>query len=538
MNAFYQHHKDNISFHYRCFDRILINASIQTFHEPMRIVYFFQDFRQIDPVTRDVLRDIANQYQNWVTNRSLRWNAPILDDSEGRRDEFMAPYFIKAQPDQIVGIIKAREPASILVSIGKKNGPCHLEFKRRWVNQFNFYRNDSKFGRMFIRVCPYFPFPARIYLNQHYWLANRMREEGIGFRQCANAFVRCSDPKRLQQLADSLLPYDLITCGQKWLTCLVPFFTAKERARTGCQHRLFLSQIEYSENMVFRRRAPLDALSERLLDANRTIGRPNKISVIFGRRVTKRFGDTLRTTIQDLNLGNPVIRTDYKQESVKQYVRDRLLLRTEATSYNLWDFGVGKSVENLPAARKTLRQITERYLDVQQDILETFVDRGQLLRLSQPTVTSSGKRIPGLKLDNPRQLAVMQALVRFCHLATGDNFMTKQVHPGVAEALGCSAAEYNLSSLRYDLSKLRAKGLVQKIPRTRRYKLTPEGYRLCIVFLKLFEKVYEPLTAGLLAPFPGDSQLPLPKMTRLDKLYRAVVTALDKLIQTVGLKVA
>ena len=64
MNAFYQHHKDNIIFHYRCFDRILINACIQTFQEPLRIVYFFHDFRQIDPVSRDVLRDITGQYQN------------------------------------------------------------------------------------------------------------------------------------------------------------------------------------------------------------------------------------------------------------------------------------------------------------------------------------------------------------------------------------------------------------------------------------------------------------------------------------------
>ena len=356
--------------------------------------------------------------------------------------------------------------------------------------------------------------------------------------QCANAFVRCSDPKRLQQLADSLLPYDLITCGQKWLTCLVPFFTAKERRHAPCQHRFFLSQVEYSDNLIFRRRAALDRLSERLLDANRSIGQPDKISLIFGRRVTKRFDDTLQTTIQDMHLGNPVIRTDYKKDSVKQYVRDRLVLRTEATSYNLPELGVSKSVENLPKARKTLRQITERYLDVQQDILETFVDRGQLLRLSEPTITSSRKRIPGLKLDNPRQLAVMQALVRFCHLATGDSFTTKQIHLPVAEALGCSLNKYKLSSLRYDLSKLRAKGLVQKVPRSRKYQLLPKGYRLCVVFLKLFEKIYAPLTAGLLTPFPGDSQLPIPKIANLDKLYRAVVTALDKLVRAVGLKAA
>src|SRR5438876_3852475 len=136
-------------------------------------------YRNVYPVTRNFLRDIANQYQNWVTNRSLAWDAPILDDPGDRRDQFMERYFRRARPDQIVAILKAREPARILVSIGKKETGCHLEFKSRWVNQYNFYLNDRKFGRMFVRVCPYFLFPARICLNQHHWLANRMKERGI-----------------------------------------------------------------------------------------------------------------------------------------------------------------------------------------------------------------------------------------------------------------------------------------------------------------------------------------------------------------------
>jgi len=61
---------------------------------------------------------------------------------------------------------------------------------------------------------------------------------------------------------------------------------------------------------------------------------------------------------------------------------------------------VNKAVENLPALRTKLASINDNYLDIQQDILETFVDRGQLQHLAQPTYTSSGKRIPGLKLDN------------------------------------------------------------------------------------------------------------------------------------------
>ena len=76
--------------------------------------------------------------------------------------------------------------------------------------QYNFYLNDRRWGRMFVRVCPYFPFSARVCLNQHHWLANRLREERIPFQQCSNAFLNCADPKRLQQLADSLTSRDLL----------------------------------------------------------------------------------------------------------------------------------------------------------------------------------------------------------------------------------------------------------------------------------------------------------------------------------------
>lgn len=537
MNAFYQHHQSHIKFHYRCFDRILLHAAIQPFQQPERVVGFFNAYRRLYPVTRKVLRDIATQYHNWVQNRSQRWKAPILQAPNGRRDEFVEPYFKHAKPDQIVAILKAREPARILVSIGNADR-CHLELKYRWVDQFNFYLNDRAFGRMFVRICPYFPFSARVYLNQHYWLANRMRERGIRFRQCTNAFLQCSDPQILQHLADSLEPHDLIACGHKWLAYLTPFFTEKERRQGGCQHRLFFSQVEYCDNLIFQRRAALDALHERLLDANRTIGQPNKLTVIFGRKITRRHAGKLQTAIEDLNLPSPVIRSHYKNGFVKQYVRDRLILRTEPATNNVRDYGVGKAIEHLPKLRKTLQAITQNYLNIQQDILETFVDRGQLRRLSQPTVTPGGKRIPGLKLDHPRQLALMQALLRFSHIAAQSTFSTAEIHPHVAHALDCSTEDYKLSSLRYELSKLRAKGLVQKIPRTRRYRLLPDGYRICLFYLKLFEKICAPLTAGLLQPFSADTAFPRQRIAALDKLYLAVVNALDNLLEAVGLKAA
>lgn len=539
MNAFHEHHQDSIRFGYRCFDRLLLNGLIQPFQQPERVIGFFNSYRQQYPVSRDVLREIASQFQNWAVNRSQKWGAPILEAPEDRRDKFLDPYFRKAKPNQVVAIVKGREPARIMIAIGnKKENRWHLQIAPRWVVQYNFYINDQRWGRMFVRMCPYFPFSARVCLNQHHWLAVRMRDEGIDFQQCTNAFLRCSNPARLQELADSLTARDSLTCGQKWLATLTPFFTERERKQAGCQHRLFFAQVELCDNLIFRRRAALDRMGERLLDANRTIGQPNKITVIFGRKITKQYRGKLQTVIEDMNLPNPVIRSHYGNGFVKQYVRDHVLLRTEPASNNVNDYGCKKAVENLPQLRQSMSSVIDNYHNVQQDILETFIDRGQLRKLAAATVLPNGKRIPGLKLDHPRQLALMHSLVRFSHIAAQSTFTTSEIYADTVAALGISEKDYRLASLRYDLSKLRAKGLVERVPRSRRYHLLRGGYSVCLVFLKLFERIYAPLTAGLLSPVSTDSKLHQQKRSQLDRLYQRVIDDLDKLMDAVGLKAA
>jgi hypothetical protein len=535
MNTFYEHHENSIRFGYRCFDRILLNGLIQPFQQPERVVGFFSTYRDLYPVSKPVLKDIAAQYQRWVTAQARAWRAPIVDAPAGRRDAFVEPYFRRAKPDQVVVIVKGREPARILTAIGKADR-WHLQYAKRWVDHYNFYVRDAEWGRMFVRLCPYFPFSARVCLNQHHWLATRMHADGLRFRQESNAFLTCSDPRRLQALADSLTARDIERCAQKWLRAFTPFFTPTERRTASCQHRLFFAQVEYADNLIFDRRAALDTLGERLLDANRTIGQPTKLANIFGRKVTKRYRGKLETLIEDLDLPNPVIRSYYRDGSIKQYVRDHLLLRTEATSNNVRDFGVPKAIEAVPQLRQAMVAVTDRYQAVQQDILETFVDRGQLRQLAAPTQLPNGKRVPGLKLDHPRQLALMHALVRFAHIAAGDTFTTRDLHAPAAAALDATTDQFSLASLRYDLSKLRAKGLVERLPHSRRYRLLPQGYTICLVFLKLFERVYAPLTAGLLAPVVADARLAEEKRHRLDRLYHRVITDLDALLQAVGLK--
>src|ERR1700692_1481841 len=140
MNSFYEHHKDSIHWHYRCFDRILLNGLIQPFQQPERVVGFFNTYRQLYPVTRYTLRDIAEQFQRWGKERAAKRDIPIVEAPKGRRDDFVDPYFERARPDAVVVILKAREPARIMTAIGDKvANRWHLQFAHRWVVQYNFY---------------------------------------------------------------------------------------------------------------------------------------------------------------------------------------------------------------------------------------------------------------------------------------------------------------------------------------------------------------------------------------------------------------
>ena len=174
---------------------------------------------------------------------------------------------------------------------------------------------------MFVRISPYFPFTARLCLNQHDWIAIRLRAQGIQVHQRSNSFVACDDPTALQSIADSLTAQDLIACGRKWIDRLVPFFTAQERDFLGCEHRFFFKQLEYCDNLIFRERAVLDALHDRLLDANRKLGSPDQVAVVFGHRITRQHNGRLQTSLEDLHLGQPVLRALYKHSVLKNYVR-------------------------------------------------------------------------------------------------------------------------------------------------------------------------------------------------------------------------
>jgi hypothetical protein len=541
VNPFVEHHRQNIRFQYSCFDRMLLNAVVQPMQRPALIVGYLDKCRHVPSITRAYFRQVSDDYHRFVGQMPTTQGVQIVEPPKGvRREDWVEPFY-KAFGRRfgIVVILKSRENARVAVSYPTPSGGNRIEVCTRFVWQYYFYLRDQDWGRMFLRICPYFPFNARVCLNQHEHLARQLEDEGISFRKAANAFLQCSDPERLQQLADELTSGDLDRPVQRWLHELVPFYTTDAARASDDVYRLFSSQVEYCTNLIFTERAALDRMAERLLDLNRSIGRPDKLTTVFGYRITKAYRGGLKTQIADHHLGNPVIRSEYKDSSIKQYVRDHRVLRTEATSYNTPDLGVGKSIRHLPQLRRVMTgSINDRYLAIQQDVLETYIDRRQMARLRQPTITSSGRRTPGLKLDDPRLLAVMQALTCFAHFSRGGRFRSRDLHQRAADALGLTTTTYRLVHLRYDLAKLRAKGLVLKVPKTQTYRLTAQGFRICVLFLKLFERVYAPLAAATLQPVAHDAVLPQDRRSSLDQLYAAVDSALDLLLHHLGFSLA
>jgi len=481
MHSLQHHHRDLIRFGYSCFDRMILNGCLTQFL-PKRvgtIVWFLRTHRQAERLNRAYFARISREYHEWVVQYAKEAAIDIIEPERGvRREDWVEPYYRQlGARDGIAVILKAREPERMAVHLAKSR---QLEVKRRHVDLYYFYLQDRQCGRMFLRICPYFPFNISVWLNGHNWLACQLRQEGIAFDQRDNLFVDCAQPQRLQELSDAFAPQDVIRPVDFWLARLLPFFSEAERQQ-GYRHQLFMTQMEYCHNLIFHKRAAVDRLFDRLMDANRGLGHPDKLAVVFGRSQFQPDTRTGQTVLKITKLRTPVLSSSYGSTSVKQYISVGVALRTESTTYQLKDLGLPKNVNNLPKLRKALATANDRYLRVQQDVLATFVDRGQLQQLRQPSVSASGRRVPGLRIDDPRLLAVLQAIVHFAYLAGKGCFRTTDLLVDVQKALG--NPEYTLSQLRYDLSKLRGKGLVVRLAGTQSYQLTPDGYRIAILYL-------------------------------------------------------
>ena len=111
------------------------------------------------------------------------------------------------------------------------------------------------------------------------------------------------------------------------------------------------------------------------------------------------------------------------------------------------------------------------------------------------------------------------------------DWTTRELHTRVVARHRLASQGYRLSQLRYDLSKLRAKGLVERIGKTRRYRLTPLGLKLGVLLVKLRMRLLGPLASFIQQP---NTNAPARHLNSVDAAYREVDTALDQLSAALG----
>ena len=144
----------------------------------------------------------------------------------------------------------------------------------RRVTCYYFYIWDERRGPGFIKVCAYFRYPVKVWLNGHEHSKRAAARAGIGFTELSNGFARCDDPDGLRLICDRLGPRDIQAFFDRWMSRLPLPLTPADRA-AGYWWELSMRQVEVSRTLVFDAPRQARAFFEALVADNLDLGRPS-----------------------------------------------------------------------------------------------------------------------------------------------------------------------------------------------------------------------------------------------------------------------
>jgi len=457
-----------------------------------------------------------------------------------RKEDFVQPFYRHLQGTYgaawaLTSPVQGRTFVSYTPRWTPPSGDPNYRFikacRKRFLHYY-WYVWDPVMGPMSVRVASYFPFNVTCYFNGHSFVAQELTRAGARFRKADNAFVGVADVAALQTAANRLSVAVLQRRCTYWVRRLVPIFSPAERAALEPGYRYTMAQMELATDVVFKRSAPLKALFQRACELGVLVGGAERTTQLFGRRISRHYQGKLQTVLDQREAGHPVLRWYYQTSFAKNYTRgDRrgdCILRAETCSNDTRHFGVGRRLENLPLLGDKLATTNERTLALQAELLASPVDTGQLAALAKPSVIGS-RRIPGLKLHDDRVIRLLETLLHPAAFA-GD-WTTRELHTRTVARHQLADSEYRLSQLRYDLAKLRAKGLIERLGTSRRYRLTPLGLKLGVLLVKLRMRLLGPLASIVTTTNARYSA----SRNSVDAAFGEVDTALDHLSAALGL---
>jgi hypothetical protein len=485
-----------------CLDRIYLNAYVPGLQVGGQVVTFLTQHLGNPIPSPALFAKIGDGFRAAVARYAADRQIPLVHFAkDARKAEVMRPYLEAATGPGVVAIGVAQEFQSVFCGYrcktDKPGAVCYaFEKADRRVSCYYFYVVDAQFGPGFIKLCSYFPYPAKVWVNGHEWAKRQATRAGIAFTELANGFATCSDPQALQALCDQLGPGDIQAFFDRWIAVIPTPFTLADQA-AGYWWELSMRQIEVSRTLVFDQPRRARAFFEALVADNLDLGRPDEVKLIFDRRIQRNTPGTFATKVVTRGV-EVAVNVFYKHSRIKQYLKEGRALRVETVINTPSDLGCKRRLPNLGELQAKARAANRRLLTIQRVGQGCAIETALVERISQPSL-QEGQRTGALRFGDPRVMALTGALCILLNTVVG--FTNRSLRAQVSVLLG---GAYTSAQMTYDLRRLRLKGLIRRIERTNRYVLTPDGVRVAVFYTKLYNRLLGPLLAADRPPAPPE----------------------------------
>jgi hypothetical protein len=502
--------REHVTWEVEGIDRMYLNVYVPALQRAGGVASFFR-FHLGHRFASSVLMDpITKTFIAQMEQFGQQEKVPIVPFEKGQRKDDVAAAFRKKFTAQegVLFIGKAQEKTPVFGTERRRNEQTGATYpwlvrSTAMVNHFYVYCVDRDFGPFFLKFCTYFPYNAKLCLNGHEYVKQQLTNRGIRYEALDNGILSCNEPQRVQALCDGLSGEKIDGLLRKWFRKLPHPFTGKDR-QAGYRYQISILQAEFSLTQVLDRPVTGRVFFEEVIRENLDIGRPSQVQLIFDRRVSRRTPGKFRTRVITEGVV-PSLHVDYKNSRIKQYHKEGRALRTETTINNTRDFGIGKLLKNLPELRQVGFQANRRLLDVQTVSHDCSIGEDAFEKVVRP-IEVEGQRASALRFGDARVQALLSVLVLFSFQLRG--FTNQEMRALLAQLLGLDPAHYPAGRMTYDLRRLRRHGLIERIPKSHRYDVTPAGLRIALFFSRTYARLLRPKLAQIMpASPPGDSPL-------------------------------
>jgi hypothetical protein len=198
----------HVTLEVECIDRLYLNGYVEKLATGGGLVGFLSGHLGRPIPSPALLGQITQGFVGKLKPWAEQHQIPVIHFERGERKDDRANRMRQKRGvrDRVVFIGVAQEKAQ---AFSGKKVEGRFEYERDkpvYVNHYYFYLDDADFGPAFLKVCSYAPWGMKLCLNGHEWVKRQLEKQKIGYQALDNGFLSCEEPKKLQEIADTLGP--------------------------------------------------------------------------------------------------------------------------------------------------------------------------------------------------------------------------------------------------------------------------------------------------------------------------------------------